>query len=74
MSVVNPLRIKGYASANMQRNKTDRLDARLIASFCQTQKPDELAAAAQRGQTFAVIGAASRSVGGNASGGRKPSG
>jgi transposase len=40
VSVVNPLRIKGYASANMQRNKTDRLDARLIASFCQTQKPD----------------------------------
>ena len=40
VSVVNPLRIKGYASANMQRNKTDRLDARLIASFCRTQKPD----------------------------------
>ncbi len=41
VSVVNPLRIKGYANANMQRNKTDRLDARLIASFCQTQEPDE---------------------------------
>jgi len=41
VSVVNPLRIKGYAGANMQRNKTDRLDARLIASFCQTQKPDQ---------------------------------
>ncbi len=24
----------------MQRNKTDRLDARLIADFCQTQKPE----------------------------------
>ncbi len=41
VSVVNPLRIKGYGQANMQRNKTDRLDARLIASFCQTQEPDE---------------------------------
>ncbi len=41
VSVVNPLRIKGYAGANMQRNKTDRLDARLIASFCLTQKPDQ---------------------------------
>jgi len=41
VSVVNPLRIKGYAQSNMQRNKTDRLDARLIADFCQTQKPDE---------------------------------
>jgi transposase len=40
VSVVNPLRIKGYASANMQRNKTDRLDARLIATFCLTQEPD----------------------------------
>ncbi len=25
----------------MQRNKTDRLDAQLIASFCQTQEPDQ---------------------------------
>jgi transposase len=41
VSVVNPLRIKGYANANMQRNKTDRLDARLIASFCLTQEPDQ---------------------------------
>ena len=41
VSVVNPLRIKGYGCANMQRNKTDRLDARLIADFCLTQEPDE---------------------------------
>ena len=41
VSVVNPLRIKGYGCANMQRNKTDRLDARLIAAFCLTQEPDE---------------------------------
>jgi transposase len=41
VSVVNPLRIKGYAQSNMQRNKTDCLDARLIASFCLTQEPDQ---------------------------------
>jgi transposase len=41
VSVVNPLRIKAYAQSNMQRNKTDRLDARLIASFCLTQVPDQ---------------------------------
>lgn len=35
------MRIKGYAQSNLQRNKTDRLDARLIASFCQTQNPSE---------------------------------
>lgn len=40
VSVVNPLRIKGYGGANMRRNKTHRLDARLIADFCLTQKPE----------------------------------
>jgi transposase len=39
VSIVNPLRIKGYAQSNLQRNKTDRLDTRLIADFCQTQEP-----------------------------------
>lgn len=39
VSIVNPLRIKGYAQSNLRRNKTDRLDARLIAQFCQTQEP-----------------------------------
>ena len=32
VSVVNPARIKGYAMATMQRNKTDKLDSALIAS------------------------------------------
>lgn len=39
VSVVNPYRIKGYAASQMQRNKTDRADARLIADFCRTQQP-----------------------------------
>jgi len=34
VSVVNPARIKGYAMATMQRNKTDKLDSAIIASFC----------------------------------------
>jgi transposase len=37
--VVNPARIKGYAQARMQRNKTDKLDSAIIASFCATQHP-----------------------------------
>jgi transposase len=41
VSMVNPLRIKGYAQSNLQRNKTDQTDARLIASFCLTQEPSE---------------------------------
>ena len=39
VSVVNPLRIKGYAQAKLKRHKTDQADARLIADFCHTQKP-----------------------------------
>lgn len=40
VSVVNPLRIKGYAESLMVRQKTDRADARLIARFCAEQAPD----------------------------------
>ncbi len=39
VSVVNPARIKGYAQATMQRNKTDKLDSAVIASFCRTHSP-----------------------------------
>lgn len=40
VSVVNPARIKGYANAQLRRNKTDQLDAKLIADFCRTQQPE----------------------------------
>lgn len=39
VSVVNPTKIKGYAQAELQRSKTDELDAGLIARFCQSQRP-----------------------------------
>ena len=39
VSLINPLRIKGYAAAKLQRNKTDQADARLIAEFCASQNP-----------------------------------
>ena len=39
VSVVNPARIKSYAQSQLQRNKTDRLDAQIIADFCRTQNP-----------------------------------
>ena len=39
VSVVNPARIKGFAQATMQRNKTDKLDSAIIAAFCATHKP-----------------------------------
>lgn len=40
VSVVNPARIKGFAQAEMQRNKTDKLDSALIAAFCAKHTPD----------------------------------
>lgn len=40
VSVVNPLRIKKYAQSQLRRNKTDRLDAFVIADFCKTQKTE----------------------------------
>ena len=40
VSVVNPLRIKRYAESQLRRNKTDKLDAEIIADFCRTQTPD----------------------------------
>jgi len=39
VSVVNPARIKAFARTELTRNKTDRLDAMLIARFCQMHKP-----------------------------------
>jgi len=39
VSMVNPARIKKYAQSQLQRNKTDKLDARIIADFCRTQEP-----------------------------------
>ena len=40
VSVVNPARIKGYATSRLARNKTDRIDAALIADFCRAQQAD----------------------------------
>jgi len=39
ISVVNPARVKAYADSQLRRNKTDKLDAALIADFCRTQVP-----------------------------------
>lgn len=41
VSVVNPLRIKGFANSDLQRNKTDTADARTIAAFCLAKDPEE---------------------------------
>lgn len=39
VSVINPARIKAYGRSKLQRNKTDKADAELIAHFCVEQTP-----------------------------------
>ncbi|MGH7461718.1 MAG: IS110 family transposase, partial [Longimicrobiales bacterium] len=39
LSVVNPARIAAYAQARLARAKTDAQDARLIAQFCERERP-----------------------------------
>jgi transposase len=39
VSVVNPAAIKAFAGSRLSRTKTDKVDAELIARFCQAQEP-----------------------------------
>jgi transposase len=39
VSVVNPARIAAYAKSQLSRNKTDAVDAQLIARFCLKEEP-----------------------------------
>ena len=39
VSVVNPAQIRDYARSKLTRNKTDKLDASLIAQFCLKEEP-----------------------------------
>lgn len=39
VSVTNPAAIKAFAGSRLSRTKTDRVDAELIARFCQAQAP-----------------------------------
>jgi len=38
-SIVNPARIKAFGESELSRNKTDKLDAALIARFCRAYVP-----------------------------------
>lgn len=39
VSMVNPAKVKGFAKSELSRNKTDKLDAALIARFCKEKTP-----------------------------------
>ncbi|SMC28623.1 Transposase [Andreprevotia lacus DSM 23236] len=40
VSIVNPARIKGFAQSELSRNKTDSVDAALLARFCSVMQPE----------------------------------
>lgn len=40
MSVENPRKIKGFGTAVLQRSKTDKQDAKLIAQYCKALEPE----------------------------------
>jgi transposase len=37
--VVNPLHTSAYAESQLNRSKTDKVDARLLARFCRQEEP-----------------------------------
>lgn len=39
VSVVNPMKIKGFGMSELSRTKTDRADSKLIARFCKAMNP-----------------------------------
>jgi transposase len=39
VSIINPAQIKAYAQSHLARTKTDKVDASLIAQFCEERKP-----------------------------------
>lgn len=39
VSIVNPLQVKAYGQSELKRNKTDKIDAELIARFCIEKQP-----------------------------------
>jgi transposase len=41
VSVINPAAVKAFAQSRLSRTRTDRVDAELIARFCQMQEPLE---------------------------------
>jgi transposase len=55
VSVVNPKIIKHYGHSKMQRNKTDKLDARLIAQYCQKEAPRLWQPPSEAGRTLQAL-------------------
>jgi transposase len=55
VSIVNPALVKAYAGSELCRNKTDKLDAGLIADFCAEKSPRAWTAPSEKQQTFQAL-------------------
>ena len=56
VSIVNPYRIKGFAISELQRSKTDKIDAGVIARFCLVLNPAAWSPRAQELDDLQTIG------------------
>jgi transposase len=52
VSIVNPVRIHGYAKSQLKRTKADRPDATLIAQFCRDLRPSPWQPSAEEVKTL----------------------
>lgn len=55
VSVVNPAQIKAYGTSCLIRTKTDKADAKLIASFCAERNPAPWQAPSEAGLTLRAL-------------------
>jgi transposase len=55
VSIVNPALVKAYAESELRRNKTDKLDACLIANFCAEKSPRAWTAPREKQQAFQAL-------------------
>jgi transposase len=55
VSVINPFQIKAFADSRLQRSKTDKVDAQLIARFCAERHPDQWKAPSASEQTLKAL-------------------
>lgn len=54
-SIVNPALVKAFAQSELRRNKTDKLDALLIAEFCAEKAPRSWTPPTQTEQAFQAL-------------------
>jgi transposase len=55
VSIVNPKQIKAFAGSELKRNKTDKLDAEIIAEFCHQKSPRLWQPVSEKMQEFQAL-------------------